>query len=76
VSAAKAGADVAATADIEFGDVYVQDDGTVNTKGTPSTSFSTTDTDMKLCVFKSGTQAVLRNRLGSTKFLIGRFIYQ
>lgn len=61
--------------DLEYGVFTVLDDGTVNAQGTPSGSMSTTDTDNKVCVFKSGTQAVLRNRLGSAKFLQAVFRY-
>lgn len=59
--------------DAQYGEVLVASDATITATSYVSTDFSTTDTDNKLCVFDAGSTISLRNRLGSTKWLIGSY---
>lgn len=58
----------------EWGKYSVQSDGTI-TKLDGSTNAVATDTDAKLAVFSSTGTPTLRNRLGSTKPFVGRYVY-
>ncbi len=55
------------------GCVVILSDGTVNSTPLSGIMFSTSDTDTMLCVYDGGADAVLKNRLGATKFLIGTY---
>lgn len=59
--------------DPEYGSALIAPDATVTATSFASTNFDTTDTDAKLCVFDGGSTVSLRNRLGSTKWLIGKY---
>lgn len=58
----------------EWGRYSVQSDGTI-TKQDGSTNAVTTDTDDKFCVFSSTGTPTIRNRLGSSKPLVGTYLY-
>lgn len=58
----------------EWGRYSVQSDGTI-TKLDGSSNAVATDTDAKLCVFSSTGTPTIRNRLGSTKPIVGEYLY-
>lgn len=57
----------------EYGSAFIASDASVTLTTLVSTNFVATDTDTKLCVFDGGSTATIRNRLGSTKWLIGSY---
>lgn len=58
----------------EWGLFSVQSDGTI-TKLAGSTNAVTTDTDDKFAVFSSTGTPTIKNRLGSTKPVVGRYVW-
>lgn len=57
----------------EYGSAFIASDAAVTLTSLVSTNFVATDTDNKLCVFDAGTTVTIRNRLGSTKWLVGSY---
>lgn len=58
----------------EWGKFSVQSDGTI-TKLDGSSNAVTTDTDAKLAVYSNSGTPTIKNRLGSTKPLVGRYVW-
>lgn len=57
----------------EYGSAFIASDASVTLTSLVSTNFVATDTDNKLCIFDGGSTATIRNRLGSTKWLVGSY---
>lgn len=58
------------------GYIVILPDGSSNNTPMSGVNFSATDLDGFLCVYDGGTNPILKNRLGSTKFLIGTYRWQ
>jgi len=58
----------------EYGGWAIQNDGTV-TKMWGSANTANTDSDTDLCVYQSGTQAIIKNRLGAAGKIRSTYFY-